>query len=208
MTGVLRLGKSECPETNNGSFAVVTSKGGLAVPTTTSPLSGSILYRDQRKTLDLLEAAAKEWTERARPGQTLNEETVSLLAQMTRICLRSPARMRDLWEWGKSEELAGRLPDRQRAAETLREQLDNWLELLHSIQQAAKVSEAAGHSVSGVDKLEGAEDELRVILRGVNETWPLREADATSPLSYEELHRLANRFPPPAPWYEEEDDLF
>jgi hypothetical protein len=178
------------------------------MPTTATPLSASILYRDQQNTVDLLEAAVKEWAERAARHEPLNDETASLLAQMVRVCLRSPDLMRDLWEWAKAEELAGRLRDRQLAGEDLRERLGGWLQLLARIEQAARGAEAAGYPVSGADELEGAADEMRAILQEVNETWPPQEPAATPPLSYEELRRLADRFPPPAQWYEEEDDLF
>lgn len=178
------------------------------MPPPTISLSASILYRDQQQTLDLLEAAAKEWAERAERHEQLNDETASLLAQMVRICLRSPDLMRDLWEWAKEEELGGRLRDRQLAGEDLRERLGGWLELLAVIQPAAKLVEAEGYPVSGTDKLDAAQDELRAILQEVKETWPPQELGAAPPLSYEELRSLADRFPPPAQWYEEEDDLF
>jgi hypothetical protein len=177
------------------------------MPTATTPLSGSILWRDQQKTVDLLDAAAKELADLAQHGQ-LNDEVTSRLAQMVRICLRSPDMMRDLWEWAKAEEVAGRLGDWQRAGEDFRYQFGNWLQLLAVIQQVARGCEAAGHPVGGADELEGAADEMRGILREVNETWPPQEAGATRPLSYEELRTLADRFPPPVQWYEEEDDLF
>jgi hypothetical protein len=186
----------------------VTAKDVPAMSNTTTTLSGSILYRDQQKTVDLLAYAVKEWAERAARHEPLNEETAGLLAQMARICLRAPATMRDLWEWAKAEELAGRLGDRQQAGEDLSEQLGGWLQILDLIQKAAKGAEAAGYPISGADALDDAADELRITVQQVNETWPPQTPSPASPLSYEELRRLADRFPPPAPWYEEEDDLF
>jgi hypothetical protein len=202
------LGSFESPETSSGSSAVAASKGVPSMPATTSPLSGSILYQNERKTVDLLDGAAKEWAARAARGEQLNDETASLLAQMVRICLRAPDLMHDLWEWSKAEELATRLRDRQRAGEDLRERLEGWLQLLVLIQEAASRAEAAGYPVSGADKLADAADAMRSILQEVNETWLPREPRATPPLSYDELRSLADRFPPPAPWHEEKDDLF
>jgi hypothetical protein len=173
----------------------------------TSPLSGSILYRDLQKTLDLLEAEAKEWAEKAQRGQH-NEETAAALAQVTLISLRSPDLIRALWEWGKAEELAGRLRDPQTGGELLRKELESWVQLLTALHEAARGSEAAGYPVSGADELEGAAEGLRATLREVNEAWPPKERGETPPLTYEELRSLAKRFPPPAQWYEEEDDLF
>jgi hypothetical protein len=178
------------------------------MPTTTTPLSESILYRDQQKTLGLLEAAAKEWAERAARHERLNDESASLLAQMVLICLRSPGMMRDLWEWAKAEEVAGRLRERQRAGEDLREQLGAWLQLCDLLRPAARGAETAGYPVSGADELDGAADKMRAILQEVNERWPPQEPGATPPLSYEELRSLADRFPPPPEWYEEKHDLF
>jgi hypothetical protein len=178
------------------------------MPATITHLSRSILYREQQKSVELLEAAAKEWAERAERGERLNDENASLLAQMVRICLRSPDMMRDLWEWSKAEEVAGRLRDGQQAGEALREGLGSWLQLLILIQQAGRRAGAEGYPIRGADELDGAADEMRAILQEVNETWPPQEPGATPPLSYEELRTLADRFPPPPQWYEEEDDLF
>jgi hypothetical protein len=178
------------------------------MPTTTTPLSGSILYRNLQNTVDLLEAAVKEWAERAKRNEQLNDESASLLAQMVRICLRAPDMMRDVWEWGKAEELAGRLRDRQQAGDDLRERLGAWLQLLALIHRAAGLCEAEGYPLSGAAELDGAADEMRAVLQEVNEIWPPQEPNTTPPLSYEELRSLADRFPPPPQWYEEKDDLF
>jgi len=200
------FGKSESPDTSSGSFAVVALIGVPSMPTTITPFSASILYRNQRKTVDLLEAAAKEWAERAQRNEQLNAESASLLAQMVRMCLRSPAMMRDLWEWGKAEELAEQ--DRQRAGDDLREQLGAWLQLLGLIQAAAIACEAESYPLRGAAELDGAADEMRAILQEVNETWPPQGPSASPILSYEELRSLADRYPPPPQWYEETDDLF
>jgi hypothetical protein len=170
-------------------------------------LSRSILFRDQQKTLDLLEEAAKEWADRAQKGEVLNDENAGLLAQMVRICVRTPDMIRDLWEWGKAEEGAGRLQDRQRAGDDLREGLEAWLQLMDMLLGAAKVCKAQGHPIRSAAKLKGSAAKLRAVLQEVNETWPPQKAGAP-PLSYEELRNLADRFPPPAEWYEEEGDLF
>ncbi len=175
--------------------------------TVTAPFSASILYRDMQKTVDLLEAAAKEWAKRAQRNERLTEQSASLLAQMVRICLRSPGMVRDLWEWARAEEQAGRVRDRQRAGDYFRERLGGWLSLVTLLQSAAKGCEAEGHPISGADGLAGAAEELRAILQEVNEAWPPREPGAT-PLPYEELRALADLFPPPARWYEEQGDPF
>jgi hypothetical protein len=171
---------------------------------TTAPLSASILYRNQQNALDLLEEKVKEWAELAARNDRLSREAAGLLTQMVLICLRSPGLMRDLWEWAKAEELAGRLRDRQQAGEELREELQGWLELVAVFREAAKRAEAESYPIRGADELETAEEQLGAILQDVNETWPPLERGAPPPLSYDELHGLADRFPPPAPWHEEE----
>jgi len=176
--------------------------------TTTAPLSGSILYQTQQKTGQMLEAAAKEWADRAERGEQLNQDSASVLAQMVRVCLRSPDMMRDLWEWVKAEELAGRLPEAQRAGDDVREQLGHWLQLLALIRPAAEACKTEGYALNGADELAGAADELRAILQEVNEAWPPQAPVAPPPLSYAELRSLADRFPPPPEWYQEPDDLF
>ena len=178
------------------------------MPTTTTRLSGSILYRNLQTTVVLLEAAAKEWAERAQRNEQLNDESASLISQMVLICLRAPELMRDLWEWGKAEAQAGRLGETQGAGDDLRERLGAWLDLLGLIQSAAKACEAEGYPLSGAAELEGAADELRTILQEVSEAWPPQEPGATPPLPYEDLRALADRFPPPAHWYEEKGDPF
>jgi hypothetical protein len=178
------------------------------MPTTTSPFSGSILYRDQQSTLDLIEAAAKDWVDRAARHEQINEETASLLAQMVRICLRSPDMMGDLWEWAQTEDLAGRLPDRQRAGDDLRDLFGNWLQLLTLIQQAVRRAEPEGYPVKGANELDRIAAEMDSLLQLVNETWPAQAPSATPSLSYDQLRSLADRFPPPPQWYEEKDDLF
>jgi hypothetical protein len=172
--------------------------------TTAVQLMESILYRDQQHTLGLLEEATKEWVEQAQVRQ-LNGAKVSSLVQMTLLGCRCPELMRELWEWTKAEELAGRLPDRQQTAEVLRETFKNWLQLLKVIQRATRASEAAGYPVRGADELDSAARELRAIFEEVDRTWPPQEPITSAPLSYEQLRSLAKRFPPPASWYEEED---
>jgi hypothetical protein len=175
------------------------------MPATEAPLSASILYRDQRKTAELLEAAAKEWARYDQPSA----EAADLLAQMIVICLRGPEMMRDLWDWARAAERAGWVRDREEGGEVLRDQFENWLRLLQATQQAAAAYEGAGFPVSGAEELKGAADQLREILGELNEAWPPQELRRTPPLSYEELSELADRFPPPPAWWEEEfDDLF
>jgi hypothetical protein len=175
---------------------------------TTAPLSASILYRHQQNALDLLEEKVKEWAKLSARNDRLSLEAAGLLAQMVLICLRSPDLMRDIWEWAKEEELAGRLRDREHAGGELREGLKGWLELVAVFRQAAKRAAAESYPVRGADELETAEEQLRAILQEVNEAWPPPERGAPPALSYEELRALADRFPPPPKWYEEEQDLF
>jgi hypothetical protein len=208
MTTGPSVGKSECPNAGSGSMAVAAAKGAPSMPTKTSRLSGSILYRNLQKTVVLLEAAAKEWAARAQRNEQLNEESASLISQMVLICLRAPELMRDLWEWAKVEAQAGRLGEKLRAGDDLRDRLGAWLELLNLIQSATKACEAEGFPLSGADELEGAAGELHVILREVDEAWAPAEPSAIPPLPYEDLRALADRLPPPAHWYEEKGDPF
>lgn len=181
------------------------------MPTPTAPLSESILFRDQQKTLDLLEAAAKEWAERAARHEQLNDETANLLSQMTLLCLRGPDVMRELWEWGLQQEREGRLRNRPMAGKELRDQLCNWLELLDLIHQSARASEAAGYPIQGAEELLGAADELAAIGKEVNQTWPVEELlppAASIGLSYQQLRSLADHPPAVGDWPEEDFDRF
>jgi hypothetical protein len=175
----------------------------MTMSTVAEPLTASILYRRQRAQIDLLQEAARQVSEHRK----MDEETQSLLEQSVRIGLHAPAMMRDLWEWSLQREQAGRLRDRWLAGKDIRDQLCHWLERLELIHQSTRTSEAAGYPVAGADELLGAADELAVLAREVNQTWPLEEMPppaASTGLSYEELRSLADH-PPAGPDWPEED---
>jgi hypothetical protein len=201
------LGIFESPEINSASFVDLPQKREHAMPTATTSFTRSILYQDQQKTIGLLEKAAKKWTDLLENGG-LGDDATSRLSQMIRICLRSPGMMRDLWEWAKTEAAAGRLRKPPAVVEDLRGQLGNWLHVLSLIQNAARVTVAAGHPVGRTDELGGAQMELNAILNEVNEGWPAHNPSTSLSPSYEDLRALAERLPPPAEWYLEKDDLF
>jgi hypothetical protein len=176
--------------------------------TAASSLSGNLLYRHLGKTVELLEAAARKWARKAQRGETLDDQAAELLRQMTLLCLRAPELMRAVWEWGKAEDRAGRLRNRRKAGEILRDQLGDWLRLLGLIRQATTASAADGFPIKGAAKLSGAAAEMRATVREVVQTWLRKRPIAKASLKYKQLERLADRLSAPAQWYEEDGDLF
>jgi hypothetical protein len=173
--------------------------------TVAEPLTGSILYRQQRAQLDLLEEAVQELAKH----QELNEESQSVLEQVVRILLHESGTVRDLWEWCQERELAGRLRNRSVGAQSLRDLLSAWLDLLTTIHNSALKCEAAGYPIRGAEDLPNAADEMAAIGREVNRAWPIEELPpppASTGLSYQELRRLADLPTPVREWPEEDFD--
>jgi hypothetical protein len=174
------------------------------MPAIAEPVSKSLLFDQQSRQLDLLQDAASQLARR--PS---NEEAISLLEQMIRICVHAPQMWRDLWEWAREQEQTGRIVNRPMAGKVLRDQLCRWMTLLDVMHENAVACEGAGHPIRGAEELLKAADELGAIGQEVNQTWPIEELPephAPTGLSYAELRSAGDRFPAASDWPDEDFD--
>ena len=172
------------------------------MPAIAEPVQKSLLFDQQSRQLGLLQDAASQLARR--PS---NEEAISLLEQMIRICVLAPQMWRDLWGWALEQEQTGRMVNRPMAGKVLRDQLCHWMTLLDAMHENAVACEGAGHPIRGAEELLKAADELGAIGQEVNQVWPIEElpeSKASTGPSYAELRGAGDRFPAAGDWPDED----
>src|SRR5262249_2965058 len=94
--------------------------------------------------LDLLEKSARELQK-----PLSDNEAISLLEQMIRVCVRAPEMWRGLWNWAIELDQTGKMIDRPMGGKVLRDQLAYWMTLLSAMHERVSACEQAGYHIRG-----------------------------------------------------------